>query len=202
MADYNIVSVDYSLKTEIEDSSAMEFTNKIGVPHKEVTYLMGHATFTYKLGNEVVEGECIYPVAKVCTVIYTEVDNQIKATSFVKNDNQPTQEALDALVEAAVEAEYTSSIITQVAEQINLLYTNILNAKLAFNDSYSPAPTSYEDELKYWHTGIGRGAYEINDRFPSADYDWEDPVLDNHVLSITQAYFIKLKRQYNQLNIE
>lgn len=188
MSNYNIISTEYSLKTEIEDGGVVEFTNKVGVPHKEVIYLKGHTVFTYYLGDKQYEGECIYPVAKVCTVVYSLVDGEIKATEFIKGDAQPTQERLDEITEAAVEVEYMSSVIKQLSSSINQLC-------VALYDKATNPDRGYP-ELYSWTSGPGRGAGEINYK----DTDWEYPVQVGSMLKITQAYYAALLD--NQLSLE
>ena len=188
MSDYNIISTDYSLKTEIEDSGVIDCSNKIGVTHKEVIYLKGHTLFTYYLGDKLFEGECIYPVAKVCTVTYSLVDGQIKATNFKKDDPQLTQDQVDKIIEDAVKVEYESSVINQMSTTISQLCVALCNKIVNPSEGYP--------ELESWVTGIGRGYGEINSKY----VEWEYPVQIGSMLRITQAYLARLLE--DELTIE
>lgn len=159
---YKITAITFSSHTEIENSTSMDFTNKVGVPHNEVTYAQVHISFNYVIGGEEFAGVCYRDVATIGTVVYDSVNDQIKAVEYIKGDPIPSESTIMSLVEATVAAEYDSLVIENLQETSNRSYVNEINKEYAFNNQYTPTPADYT-ELEEMLTGIG--VNKVNELF-------------------------------------
>lgn len=161
---YEVTAVSYSYRVDITNSSEVEFTDKVGVPHDEVSRLVAHISFKYKLKGEEFAGTCIADLGTIGTVSYTSTSYGIKATSYTAGDIDPTTMTyadIESDINAAVEAELVEIEVKTLAESENrrVLAEVETNNELTFNNQYSPAPSAYP-ELDDWNTGIG--AYPLN----------------------------------------
>lgn len=157
---YKIVAINFSYHTEIENSSAMDFDNKVGVPHDEVSYVRAHIAFEYVVAGESVAGTCYTDIAKIGTVTYELVDGEIKATSYTPGDEIPDEDTVNSLCEAAVELEYQEIVIKDLQASLSRKYLADINASCAYDTQLSPAPVSY-DELDEMTTHIGSNKVNI-----------------------------------------
>lgn len=164
---YEVTAVSFSSRVDITNSGVIEFDNKVGVPHDEVTRLVAHISFKYVLRGEELAGTCIADLGTICTVGYTETDYGIKATSFTLGDIDPetlTYADIENDINGAVEAELTEIEIKTFADSENkrVLAEIETNSELTFNNEYNSSIVyeSLYPELNDWNTGIG--AYPTN----------------------------------------
>ena len=158
---YRITSVSFSSYTKIENSSAMEFTDKVGVPHDEVSYVKAHISFDYVLGGVEKAGMCETDVAKIGTTTFDLVDGVLKATAYTPGDEIPDMETLMGEFDSAVATEYQALVIKELQEGVGRKYLGEIIHEYAYDNRLStPASPSY-DELSDFNTGIGTNKLNI-----------------------------------------
>lgn len=128
---YKITSVSYSSHTEIEGSDVVDFTNKIGVPHNEVTYLRAHISFEYILGGKLQYGTCYTDIIKTGTVVYDMVGSEIKAVSYIAGDTMPSASELNEIYEGIVANEYNAIAIEALKYNYSQEYLSEVGAFLS-----------------------------------------------------------------------
>ena len=183
---YVIERVEFSTRTDIINSNVVEFTNKVGVPHDEQVILVANIYFKYMLGGQEYAGTAIRDLATICTISYTEVDDEIKATSITQGDRVPTEQEVNDAVESAVESEYAAIAVERMASSVEKLYLAKTNQACSYTKDFTKVDIPSYPELDAWTTGVGKEKINFSSR-PIQD-PWEYPVQSGNTLSITQVY--------------
>lgn len=151
MADYKIISTEFSIKTEIESDSKVNDGQP--QPYKRISYLVVSVSFNYELYGKIEIGAVTSIVSPICTVSFNANNKAIK----IDEGKLPTKAEIDKIIDDLITAEINDILI--VSNERTYLDTSLNKVKAYGWEERFENHSSYS-ELDDYNTGIG--AYPTN----------------------------------------